>query len=467
VGGEAATAGLAGAGFGVIAECAPLGGAPAHADKVMQKAQGPIALPIRSVVRERDGVIMCSMPRSGLYLILGALSAIVASACGGTNVDSLYGDIDAGPGSGGKSGGDGGSSGDGGQATGGVSATGGKGGAPATGGTKSTGGTVATGGAKSTGGTVATGGVPPETGGALNTGGSGGTPDSGVVCKGPTAAGNTSLCLTFTPEKIRVQPMEPKLDGRGSFLVQVFSGPDPNDTTALLSTQVFPDDPNGEIAVTELPVARFEGKYPSAVYVRAIFFDNADALVTDGEGFGTWIAGADLSRGITSSTALPPIDLADGKGNDVSLDLTALRKLEVTVKLKATPVGDGEGPLAISALHTETPVAGSAVFGYGTQTCAQLQNQDVTIAGFVIGSGTFYVAALLNDLGGDGALPPGSISALDVSQDPVRLTSKVTVGPEEYGATANVNLTYVAPLGDAGPVPPNSCADITPPTTTP
>lgn len=382
----------------------------------------------------------------GSALWPAAIVAAWLAACGSASRGSLFGE-----GSGGHGAADAGSGGR--ASSGGAEDSGSTGGAEANGGTSSSGG--AGGDAPSAGG-ESSGGA--GSGGALASGGANG---DGGACAPPSDARGAALCIHFVPERIRARA-DARLDKMGVLVVQAFDGPKPGTDGAgaqKLVEEIIPGR-QGEVSVDALPRVRFDGVFPETVYVRAVFVDNQTAFAPGGEGYGVWLGGADLSSGVVDPQPLVPLSLTAGAAHDVDVRLVALRRLEVKVNLAVTPAGDGEGSLLVTAVRTQTPVADTQVFGVAAAKCAKTKPSGASVTGFVIGSGTFYMGALLKDLGGDGLLPEGALASLDASVTPNRLPTRLVVGPADYATSVEVPLNLLVPVSPNTPIHPNSCADL-------
>jgi hypothetical protein len=268
--------------------------------------------------------------------------------------------------------------------------------------------------------------------------------------------------VTFAPEVINVQA-NPALDGRGTLILQVFDTPTPPEKNPpALVERLLPINPKNELSISNLPVERLVGKLPATVYVRALFIDNP-ALLVPGTAltYGAWVGGVDLTKGFLTKEPLTAVPVQIGQGNALTLPLSALRKLTVTVHASATPIGDGQGKLAIIAVNGADPTKKPPAFGYAVDACADVVAGDVTLTGFVIGAGPYWVTGILNDLGLPGDLPPGSLSALDLTGGKVRIPKELVIGPGDYSPSVKIDLGFVSPLpADAGAPGPNSCADL-------
>jgi hypothetical protein len=249
----------------------------------------------------------------------------------------------------------------------------------------------------------------------------------------------------------------------GILVVQVFDNATPAQSAPdqKLAEQIVPGV-NEEISVDALPMVRFEEAFPETVYLRAVFLDNKAALAPDGEGWGAWLGGQDLSNGVVTPQPILPLSVAQGSAQDVDVPLVALRRLSVQLNLEITPRGDGEGPLLVTAFRTATPTTGTPLFGIAGAACAKAAPGPVSVTGYLIGSGAFYLGALVNDLGATGSLPPGSLVSLDTSGPggASRLPTRLAVAPTEYAASIDVPLNAMIPLPGDPMIPPNSCADL-------
>ena len=291
------------------------------------------------------------------------------------------------------------------------------------------------------------------------------TPDAAALgCRG---ASDTLLCLSFIPEPIAPEP-EPALDLRGFLRVEVFEGPTP--ASRVLDRQTFPDDfaSGGETSIAELPEVgvRLEGA-PAAVFARALFFDHA-AYDPDGVpriDWGTWLGGDDLSYGIGGTGELPPVPLSAGRVTMHEMPLIALRRLTATVTTSVKPLGDGEGALSVFASRIEQLPPAAPTYGYGIDPCVDVNRGPHVVEMFLVGSGTFFVAASFEDLGiaTPGRMPPGTLLSLQ-GFDPetnAGTFDRIVVGAEQYAAAVSLDLGSMSPFpGDPSMLGPNSCADL-------
>jgi hypothetical protein len=293
-----------------------------------------------------------------------------------------------------------------------------------------------------------------------------GSPDAAVQGCHPTP-GRTALCLKFTPEAIAAET-EPALDTNGFLQVEVFDGPTPS--SRQLYRRTFPDDfaNGGEIAIAELPEVSVDlADSPTAVFVRALFFDHA-ANGPDGEpriDWGTWLGGDNLSYGIAGTSALSPVPLAEGQVTMHEVPLVALRRLTATVTASAKPLGDGEGALSVFASRIEELPPAAPTYGYGIDPCVDVNRGAHTVEMFLLGSGTFFVAASFEDLGIEtpGRMPPGTLLSLHDFDSAANTGTfdRITVAEEQYAAAVLLDLASMSPFpGDPSVIGPNSCADL-------
>jgi hypothetical protein len=349
-------------------------------------------------------------------------------------------------------------------------------GAGGTGAAGGTGGSV-TGGAGGAAGTAtggsagaATGGsAGTVTGGSPGTGGSGGAPPG---CAAPTGPNETAICLTLDPEIMTFQD-DPRLDGSGVLRVEMFAIDDPPEEAEAIALYhaIFPSDAEtgGEISLNALPSPRIAlPDVPSTVYFRVAFVDNPEVFTLGGFVPGTWVGGVDFSGGVAEDMKLSPVSVTPGAANEVTVGLSAVRGLLVTVDASATPVGDGEGPLAIMVTNSPDPAAQPSMFGIGINPCANVADMPfVQIVPMIGPPGTYYVTGALNDLGGPWEPPgPGMLVAMDVDLQAgmASIPHVLTLAQGDYTPTVSIDLSFAVPWpGDAGPIPPNACTDIFPP----
>ena len=341
--------------------------------------------------------------------------------------------------------------GSGGAATGGAAS-------PGAGGTAGQG----NGGTASGGGGMAAAGGSVAAGGSAAAGGAGGTTPGG--CAAPADRKQTAMCVTLAPESITPQS-DPALDEKGVFLLEVFDTPTPpqkDASSVALIERVVPANPGtGEVSLSAIPMQRLVGTLPAVVYVRAVFVDNPARLAQGAAfGWGAWVGGIELGDGFQDKEPILPVKVTVGQGNALTLQLVALRRLTVKVHASATPVGDGQGPLTAVVAGGADAAKKPPAFGLARAACADI-SKDVTLTGFVIGKGPYWITGVLNDLGLPGDLPPGALAALDVTATAVTIPQMLTYAAGDYTPTASIDLSYVVPLtADAGGVPPNSCADL-------
>lgn len=332
--------------------------------------------------------------------------------------------------------------------------------------TSSSGGSAGLGAGGSSGGA---GGVSTGTGGTAAGGVAGAAGAAGMTndCVPPADKKQTSLCVTLVPEKITAES-DPAFDKKGALVVQVFDTSTPpakNESAVALAQRVVPANPaTGEVALDTIPMQRLVGTFPAVVYVRAIFVDDSTRLGAGATlGPGAWVGGINLDDGLQEKDPVLPVDVNVGQGNAIDLPLTALRKLTVKVHASATPVGDGQGPLAALVVNSAEASKKPPAFGAATSTCADI-SKDVTLTGFVVGRGPYWVTGALNDLGLPGDFPPGTLAAVDVMGNKATIPQTLTYKADAYSVSTSIDLSFAVPWPmDAGDVPPNSCADLVKP----
>jgi hypothetical protein len=364
------------------------------------------------------------MAKLALWLGAVGLTLLTALNCGGDSDDSGF------SGRGGSGGGSGGSGG----------STGGSGG--------STGGSGGSGG--STGGSGGTGG---------GTGGSGGGDAS--ACAAPVQATDASLCLSFAPEDIAFES-DPGLDGSGILVVQIFDTPTPSPDDGgtevnPIAQYIYPPQTDAgvtEASITELPTPRFDG-LPATVYVRAAFVDNFGFFPSNDITWGVWLGGLDLAQGFQDENPIMAVPLAIGSGTSHELDLVALRRLRVALSLGqgVQPFDDGEGPASFAVIKDPVP-ADQPFFGAGAAACVDVTDTEpVVVPGFVLGSGTVYVVAGLDDYNLGSGSPPGALFTLEAEDGGVSVptAARLTIPARAYSVNHAAVLSYVVPAGDPLP----------------
>jgi hypothetical protein len=230
----------------------------------------------------------------------------------------------------------------------------------------------------------------------------------------------------------------------------VFDYPDPPDNASDYIAQQLIPDPNGggvgAVAVTELPVIRFDD-LPSRVYVKSIFLDNP---ALNG---GVWLGGYDLSNGFVTGLPLTAVDLTPGSASSVDQHLWATRLVRVSMKLATgvTPDDDGIGPAGIGLYDSATPPSNAAAFGFGSAPCVDVSGGNTaTVDAVVVGTGDFWISAAVNDFNQTDVWGAGSIVSLSGTQLPGANRIHVST---QYRILQAVQLTTVLPTGAPPPQP--------------
>jgi hypothetical protein len=395
-----------------------------------------------------------------------------AAGSGGSTAGS--GGSDAG--SGGSSAGSGGSAGGGGSDAGAGGSTAGSGGSDAGSGgsTAGSGGSDAGAGgsaAGSGGSSAGSGGSAAGAGGsAAGSGGSGQAGSAGQAdCEAPADPTKAAVCVSFAPEAMDFEANDPQLDGQGILYLAAYdtafpdNGPGEQDDEQPIAAVVFPPQPGPEAittGLTGLPPLRLDG-LPSTVYLRALFFDNLEALEKGDIAWGVWFGGQDLSKGLLQDIPINQQTLPAGKGTPLQLSLTALRRLEVTVKLNpnSKPLDGGNGPFGWFAFNQSSVSEGLPIFGISGERCLSLPaTPDPVVRGFVVGSGDRFILGNLNDFNQNEGVSGGSI--LNATFSPGKLDivgGKVTFAPKAYRTSHSIDLSLVVPLGPGANPPSYTC----------
>ena len=323
------------------------------------------------------------------------------------------------------------------------------------------------------------GGGGGEGGSGGGEGGSGGSAGDLGDCAPPSDPSRAALCLTLEPESIQFEtPRETRLDGRGILAVQVFDTPTPDGPAAPKTSRrsssylirrgtdggvpvPFPPD---QALVTGLPAFRLDNLPPTA-YVRAIFADNIDTLRFNRPTWGTWLGGYDLSAGPIDTPPIQTVEIPAGTGRSIRMPLVAVRRLRATLSLASsvTPLDDGEGPAWALAVRTATPREDEPIHGGAIVPCARVgAGSSPTLEGMLVGSGTFYLAAGVDDYNLGGTIPPGGLLSVNVNGSMFTLpaATRLDVAPNAYTVDATVPLNFLLSLGAGGAPRPFSCATV-------
>ena len=279
--------------------------------------------------------------------------------------------------------------------------------------------------------------------------------DAGPPCAPPADPTKSSLCVGVVPEAITFTT-DPRFDGKGILVAEVFDTNTPDlaegGSVQPLAAISLPGD-GGTIDLSQ-PIApiRFDG-LPTAVYARVVFSDDPQANAQVGAGF--WIGGYDLSGGIKTQMPLQPETLQAGSGLSVNISLIALREMTVTLDRTATPIGNAMGPATVVAVTGQTLTTGEALFGIGQNPCARVDgNRTAEVAGFVLGTGPYFIAPVLDDFGTSTsgiAFPAGALTSLDFVDGGylLPLANQITYAADAYRVSQTVTLNVAIP-GDAG-----------------
>jgi hypothetical protein len=333
-------------------------------------------------------------------------------------------------------------------------------------------------GAAGSGGSVAgASGSGGNSGAGGTAGGSGGSGGALPDCEPPSDSTRAALCLTMEPESIRFEN-ESQLDGRGFLIVDVYDTPTPArpggsaGATPLLrrfyppgaNDGGGPPRPSDQILITEIPKAIRLDNLPPTAYVQAIFADriDIDAFVSARPTWGAWLGGYDLSGGLSETPPIQAVQIPAGTGRSMRMPMVALRRLRVTLSLASnvTPLDNGDGPAWALAVRTATPRQDEALHGGATLPCASVgAGSNPILEGVLIGSGTFYVAAGVDDYNLGGTVPGGGLLSFNVDGSVFSLpaATRLEVAPNAYTVDHTVPLNFLVPL-EAGEIhSPFSC----------
>ena len=281
-------------------------------------------------------------------------------------------------------------------------------------------------------------------------------PGDAGACAPPTDPTKAALCVVIAPEKIDFTS-NPKFDGKGPLVAQVFSTATPDlpdgGTMTALGTVIYSGATGGAVDLSQpLPVTRFDDLPAGTVYARLIFEDDPASTSVAA---GTWLGGYDLSGGLQTVTPIRPRAVPAGVGTTVDIDLVALRAMNVTLTRNVAPAGNGQGPATVIATPTAMPGPGAEIFGVAESPCANVAgSQPAQVDGFVFGKGPYYLAAVLDDFGPADAgitLPPGALTSLVETSGGVQIpaSDELTYAPTAYSVSLTVPLDFLV-SGDAG-----------------
>lgn len=276
--------------------------------------------------------------------------------------------------------------------------------------------------------------------------------DAGVVpCEPPADPKKAALCIVVDHETIAFLANDPRFDGLGAMVAQVFvhavpGFPDGGEEPAL-ATVVLPNalDGGGDAGQFDLKnqTANFRFEVtPGTIHPRIFFIDNPTSTLAA----GWWVAGLDFSNGIKANMPLAPHTLAAGDAKGIRMSLTALRDLVVDVSRSVPPEGNGQGVTTIFALDTNTVSAASKGFGLA-QGCTNLEAADASapVLGFVVGKGPYYLSAALDDYDIGDAGNGGYLVSInnDAGALVIPQANKTNYAANAYVVTHAVNLNFV------------------------
>lgn len=281
------------------------------------------------------------------------------------------------------------------------------------------------------------------------------------ACAPPSDPMSSAMCLAWDPEPIDLIAQDPRFDGQGVLLVQVFDTPLPEPPNAPpvppIAELTVPDQPGGGDPVTmgvfdPAEPVRIEG-LPETVHVRALFVDNFEALQDEVLAPGVWYGGYDFSSGLFVVEELQLVTLPAGVGTEVVMPMTLLRSLRVKVTkgMLTQPLGNGQGPAGFLSFDTRDMTPTSPLWGIGLVTCASIHDPSgIDIEGVVIGGGPYYGFGYLDDYGTglDDEIPPGTMvnASFVGGAPPLPQSSEIDVPPMAYRVEATLKLTNTIPF---------------------
>lgn len=281
--------------------------------------------------------------------------------------------------------------------------------------------------------------------------------DAAAPCAPPTDRTKSSLCIHVSPEAIQFLA-NADFDGKGFMVIDVHDVANPDapdgaplpalETATLPSLDAGPDAGEFDLS-TPVPTIRFDG-LPATVYPRVIF---VDARGTTKPQAGWWLGGYDLTNGLGQTALLKPITLTPGSGTTISIDLTALRRLHITLSRSTTPVGNAQGPATVVAVADQMPTSSTKIFGLAFNPCAKLNGTSVAeVNGLVLGKGPYYAFSQLDDYDAGGFLKPGSLTSLVLVdgglQNPT--ATQLNYAANAYVVSHTVDLVTTVPAPEAG-----------------
>lgn len=269
-------------------------------------------------------------------------------------------------------------------------------------------------------------------------------------CPPPADPKKAAICLVIEPENIDFIQGDPRFDGEGILHVAVFDKERPG-LTAPLRDETLPTQGavpvTGKLdSLTDEPV-RFEME-PGTVYPRVLFLDDLEAFGADTLKPGIWLGGFDfLNTGLVETAPLRAVELEAGKGHQIAVTLSALRRMQITISRgDVTPMGDGQGALSVIALDSPALDGKAKSFGVAHQSCADLMNAKmVTVEGVVMGAGPYWVTAVLDDFGQTGSPPPGALVSFDWQTVQIPADDELSYEPRAYQVTKSIEMTAVMP----------------------
>jgi hypothetical protein len=266
-------------------------------------------------------------------------------------------------------------------------------------------------------------------------------------------------------------------DGRGVLFVQVFDRPltglsigraRPPLVEVTYPAEAATGEPIVEASIVDLKPQRFDD-LPARVYVRSVFTDDPNGLGDASSGWegwlrgGRWLGGSDFSQGLSPMMPLEAIELTPGQSTTHRQALTALRNLQIRLKLAdgVEPLDDGQGPAVALAFRDPVPSFENRLYGVAASECVTLSEAgEALVEGAILGSGEFYLLGTLNDFDASSEEQeiPGGLLSIELTPGQLpTLLDTISVGERQYSAQATVLLRQVFPWPGGAVGPGYSC----------
>jgi hypothetical protein len=277
--------------------------------------------------------------------------------------------------------------------------------------------------------------------------------DTPPVAKCPSGRGGKgNVCIGFTRgaagPSLNDEARALGLDGHGVVLVGLSKSRSLGDPILVAQTW-YPSESAGarKLSLEDLPkYAEPLAVAPGTYYAFAVFRDR-EPFMREGFEVGDWAP---------RIATLPQIEVGPGQGVPVVVEIHPVRAVKVAVRLAATPLGSGAGPLRAWLLDSD-----GKFLGQGGLPCVEFRaGVAPNLSLFTTHTGAFRLAAALFDFA-----PPVEEAEDWTPPSPGTIhtgveRSKAEVRPGDWVVDAgNLALDEVVPLGAPKPIDPSpSCA---------